>query len=714
MFQIETAVDPDPERSGDRRDDGSGHHDRDRDDREHDHHHDRDEDLQRPQLPDRPSLGRLVDDVRGAHERADVARGRPQRRAEADDEQDARGASVRGDRSDRTGEGVCRRPRADLRDDVGQRSRRRSGVADERDDRDERDQRREQRQQPVVRQRRRPVAQVVLAELRDRPLDRREQTRLAVGPGGRVVRPPAPGGGTLRPAAMVAVSRRCSVLIGGGHGYRSSSASSVSICSTSSETSYPSVMSVISTPRKWDVICPVCIRIRPVLPSMIRKNNEMGRNRAKYWDSMGETSRLVAKGVPPGSFTGQMRRRNAPALPPRAGASSRLRDVASSEQSPPTPDAPDPEPLRTARRRDRASRTDPRRGREPAGRPPHEHGAGRGGRRRRPLHALPPLPDPRSARAGARGSVPHDATARHRRPCSGRRRRCRSARRAARPRPSARARGDARARRGPAAPRPRPARRRGAARRRRRRRALRRRHRRLAAGPARGLGGIPRPSSTAPPALGPEIVPEGLPRFYERLQQPASRGASPSRCGSAAACSACCCASARRSRARGHRQAGRCRARARQRLHRRHRGGAPPQADHPGRRGPAAPASRRGSRASPARSSPVACSRHTRSAATGSTSSRTATAHGSRSPTPPATAPPPPDSAPRRSERSAPHDAAGRPRRARCEAMDETVRQLGNPDFHITAIVARWHAATSHARLGQLRPPARLSRQHRR
>jgi AcrR family transcriptional regulator len=28
-------------------------------------------------------------------------------------------------------------------------------------------------------------------------------------------------------------------------------------------------------------------------------------------------------------------------------------------------------------------------------------------------------------------------------------------------------------------------------------------------------------------------------------------------------------------------------------------------------------------------------------------------------------------------------------------AMDETVRQLGNPQFHVTALIARWHAATS-------------------
>ena len=66
----------------------------------------------------------------------------------------------------------------------------------------------------------------------------------------------------------------------------------------------------------------------------------------------------------------------------------------------------------------------------------------------------------------------------------------------------------------------------------------------------------------------------------------------------------------------------------------------------------------RASPASPARSSPARCCRATRSAATGSTSSRTATARGSRSQTRPRPGPPRQGSVPRRSARCAPRDAA--------------------------------------------------------
>ena len=164
----------------------------------------------------------------------------------------------------------------------------------------------------------------------------------------------------------------------------------------------------------------------------------------------------------------------------------------------------------------------------------------------------------------------------------------------------------------------------------------------------------------------------------------------------------------------GHRQAGRGRARARQRLHRLHRGGAPAQADHAGRRDPAepVPAADRADRRRASSRAP--CSRPTRSAATGSTSSRTATAPGWRSPTPSAPGRPPPASAPPRSARCAPRGAAARTSRARSTAMHETVRRLGNPDFHVTALIARWRATTGHAHLGQLRPPARLPRRRRR
>ena len=88
MSQTVAAASTDAERAGDRVDDRAGQHERQRHGGEQHDHHERDEDLQRAQLPERPPLRRLVDDVRGAHERADVARGRPQRDAEADDEQD--------------------------------------------------------------------------------------------------------------------------------------------------------------------------------------------------------------------------------------------------------------------------------------------------------------------------------------------------------------------------------------------------------------------------------------------------------------------------------------------------------------------------------------------------------------------------------------------------------------------------------------------------
>ena len=32
--------------------------------------------------------------------------------------------------------------------------------------------------------------------------------------------------------------------------------------------------------------------------------------------------------------------------------------------------------------------------------------------------------------------------------------------------------------------------------------------------------------------------------------------------------------------------------------------------------------------------------------------------------------------------------------------MDETVRALGNPEFYVTALVARWHAPTGHVHAG--------------
>ena len=72
----------DTDRPGDRVDHRPGERPgRDGEQRQQQDHRQGDEDLQRPQLPERPPLGRLVDDVRGAHEGADVAGGRPERDA---------------------------------------------------------------------------------------------------------------------------------------------------------------------------------------------------------------------------------------------------------------------------------------------------------------------------------------------------------------------------------------------------------------------------------------------------------------------------------------------------------------------------------------------------------------------------------------------------------------------------------------------------------
>ena len=129
-------------------------------------------------------------------------------------------------------------------------------------------------------------------------------------------------------------------------------------------------------------------------------------------------------------------------------------------------------------------------------------------------------------------------------------------------------------------------------------------------------------------------------------------------------------------------------------LHRLHRGGPAPQADHAGRGGPAAPApaAHRPDRRRPARRR--RCFPPTRSAAIGLTSSRTATVPGWRSQTPPATGRPPPASAPPPWARCAPPDAAARSR-GRAPERRRTVRHLGNPDFYITAMMARWRAATA-------------------
>ena len=140
----------------------------------------------------RPSRG-LVDDVRGAHEGAGVAGGRPQRDGQAEDEGEAGGAAGFGDRFDRPFEGFRRRFRADFGDDFGQALGRRFRDRRRSDQRDHRDQRREQREQPVVGERRRPVGEVVLLELGRGALDRRPPAALRGGALGRVVAARAAG-----------------------------------------------------------------------------------------------------------------------------------------------------------------------------------------------------------------------------------------------------------------------------------------------------------------------------------------------------------------------------------------------------------------------------------------------------------------------------------------------------------------------------------------
>ena len=83
--------------------------------------------------------------------------------------------------------------------------------------------------------------------------------------------------------------------------------------------------------------------------------------------------------------------------------------------------------------------------------------------------------------------------------------------------------------------------------------------------------------------------------------------------------------------------------------------------------------------ASPAPSSPAGCCPPTRSAATGSTSSRTATARGWRSPTPPAPGPTAPASAPPRSARCAPPAAAARTSSRPLRSMDEVDPRARQP-----------------------------------
>ena len=142
-------------------------------------------------------------------------------------------------------------------------------------------------------------------------------------------------------------------------------------------------------------------------------------------------------------------------------------------------------------------------------------------------------------------------------------------------------------------------------------------------------------------------------------------------------------------------QAGRRGARARQRLHGPDRVGPPPQADHRRRRGPAppAPAAHRAHHRRAARRRPAAHLRGRRRLVRLRREPRRRVAgdrrrgrHRAR---------PPPAWAPPRSARCAPPAAAARTSRRPRASMDEVVRGLGNPQFTLTAILARWHAPTA-------------------
>ena len=154
----------------------------------------------RERLPHRAALVDVVDRVRGAHERGHVARCRPDRDHEADDEQHAGGPAAVLEVLDRAREDFAGRSGDELVELVDQRLRR--GGADQPEDRHERDQRREDREDPVVGERRREIGEVVLSKLGDRALHH-AAPRAAVQAGRRARRARR----ALRPATA---SARCS------------------------------------------------------------------------------------------------------------------------------------------------------------------------------------------------------------------------------------------------------------------------------------------------------------------------------------------------------------------------------------------------------------------------------------------------------------------------------------------------------------------------
>ncbi len=134
------------------RPDGVGHRPRHDEDHQGDddqrHADQRDEDLRRLELPERPAFLDLVDAVHGAAEGAHVARGRPDRQRQAQDEPPARGGGVRR-LLERASQGVGRIG-GDGVDDADDLVGGLAAAADQPEDREDRDQPRKDRQHRVV------------------------------------------------------------------------------------------------------------------------------------------------------------------------------------------------------------------------------------------------------------------------------------------------------------------------------------------------------------------------------------------------------------------------------------------------------------------------------------------------------------------------------------------------------------------------------------
>ena len=183
-----------------------GDHDRQHDHRGQDHDHERHEDLERLELPELAPLLDLVDDVGGLHVAADVARGRPQRAGQAQDQREA-GARVGAlEVAHRVGDEVARRGRRERAEVLEQRVDRVGAGQPEQGQQHE--QRGEEREHPVVGERRRQQRQVVVLELLDGALER--VLPGALGEVGGAVGCAGLGGGHAAGLpAHAEISRRC-------------------------------------------------------------------------------------------------------------------------------------------------------------------------------------------------------------------------------------------------------------------------------------------------------------------------------------------------------------------------------------------------------------------------------------------------------------------------------------------------------------------------